>query len=536
MTSSSSADRGFLRSARLVSALTLVSRVLGLFRDAATAHLLGAGMVNDALTYAWTVPNAFRRLFGEGALSSAFVPVFTRVLHERGREAARAVANQVISAVGLGLLTLALALVVAAGLIPDDWLSALVGTGELEKARLTVAYTQLLLPYLAVICVIAQFMAVLNSLEEFAVPSFSPVILNLVWLVGIAVAAGWGSGDELPGEDLRARQGFVIVAAILVASLVQFAWHLPCMGRLGVGFRPVRPVLGPELRDVLGAMGPMLLGMGAAQLNVLADRTIALAALPDGGTTHLYYAMRVMQFPLGLVTMALVTTVYPALARLVSREDHQGVAATASLALRTNLLIAVPAGAGLALLAGPIVTLLFEGGEFGAEATRPTALALTGYALGVPFAGTVMLLTRASYAAGDLALPVRVGLGMVVVNVALDLALVGPLGELGLALATTLSAAASAGLLWFGVRRRLGGGALPGLAGGSLPILVVVALMALGVVAVDMVLADLVPPGRPGAALRVPAGLVVGLSLFALGARRLCPDAWSELSSLWSRD
>ncbi|MFT7461750.1 MAG: putative peptidoglycan lipid II flippase [Pseudohongiellaceae bacterium] len=527
------ADRGFLRSARVVSSLTLVSRVMGLLRDAAMAHVLGAGVVNDALTFAWTVPNAFRRLFGEGALSSAFVPVFTKVLDEHGRARARQVSNQVISGLGLGLLVLSVVLIVLVGMIPEAWLESWVGGAEPGKAQLIASFCQLLLPYLAVICVVAQFMAVLNSLGEFAVPAFAPVILNVIWLLGVIGAAVWGAQSNL--EDPREAQGFIIVCTILVAACVQFAWHLPKMAALGVGFRLTRPRLGPELRAVATAMGPMLLGMGAAQLNVMADRSIAIAMLPTGGTTHIYYAMRIQQFPMGLVTMAIVTAVYPMLARLMARDDHRGVAATAGLALRSNLLIALPAAVGLVLLAHPIVTLLFERGQFGPDSSVLTAGALAGYAAGIPFAGTVMLLTRACYATGDVKFPVRVGLSMVLVNVSLDLALVGPLGELGLACATSVTTVFTAIWLMVGVRRRLE--LLPGerLLTGLLPSLLVVALMGAVVSTVDYGLVAWLGNTRDVAIWRVLAGTVSGLAVFVTLAQRLCPKEWQEVSGVWRK-
>jgi len=527
-------DRGFLRSAGVVSTLTLASRVLGMLRDMATAFLLGGGAVNDALTYAWTIPNAFRRLFGEGALSSAFVPVFTRVLEQEGRERAAQVARSVISAVAVFLVTLVVVLVGMTYLVPDSWLQAIVG-GDAAKAELTLGYTRLLLPYLAAICVIAQFMAVLNSLGEFAVPAFGPVILNAVWLCGIGVAVWWAASGSAGDRDPRPVQGTIIVGAILVAAAIQIAWHLPAMRSQGMAFSFERPRRTPELTEVGSLMGPMLLGMGCAQLNILADRTIAMAWLDDGGTTHLYYGLRLMQFPLGLVSVALVTTMFPTITRLMAAGDRAGAASTSETALRTNLLLSVPAAVGLAVLATPIVQMLFEGGEFTGRDTALTAEALTGYALGIPFAGSVMLLTRVSYAAGDVRLPVRVGLAMVVLNLGLDLALVGPFEGLGLAVATSISALITSVLLLRGVGRRLDLSAGKSLGKGALSSLALGGVLAVAVLALDGWLVDLVAQGRLGAFVRVAAGMAAGLVAFvALGAR-LCPAEWQALSSLWRR-
>lgn len=537
MSAPAPADRSFLRSARTVSVLTLFSRVLGMLRDVATARLLGAGLVADALTIAWTVPNTFRRLFGEGALSSAFVPVFTRELGTGGRPAARRVLCEVVAGLGALLSVVAVLgalLVFGVGSIPDaSWAGWLEPAG-VERLRMTLGFVQLLLPYLVVICVVAQITAALNALGEFAVPALVPVVLNVVWLAGVGVATWWGAERE-SDPSTRVVQGYIVAGSILVAALVQLVWPLRSLARHGTALALLRPRITPAVREVGALMAPMLLGMGAAQLNVMADRGIAWAALPEGGTTHLYYGLRLMQFPLGLVSVAITTAVYPALARLATSQDRAGMTGTASLALRTNLLIALPAGVGLAVLAGPVVELLFLGGAFDAESVALTSRALVGYALGVPAAGTVMLLQRTSYAAGDVRLPVRIGLAMVVVNVALDLVLVGPLGELGLALATTISAVLTAVGLLIGVSGRLGLGRGEKLLGGLLAPLMVGLAMGAAVWGVDAALADSLPTEKLGALLRVGVGMAVGLGVVALLAPRLCPAEWGEVTGLLRR-
>ncbi len=530
--------RHFLHSARTVALLTMLSRVLGLVRDQATAALLGAGAVSDALTWAWTIPNAFRRLFGEGALSSAFVPVFSRVLERDGRARAREVSNQVISALAVFLLALSLGLAGLVALVPADaaarWLEL-----DPAKAVLALRYTEALLPYLAFICVIAQFMAVMNALGEFAIPASASVILNLTWVGGVLAAwLVYGAADG--GADPRPAQGWVIAGAILLSGVLQFAWHLPGLARLGVGFRAVAPRRSAELGEVLALMGPMLLGMGAAQLNTLADRTIALAWLGDGGTTHLYYGQRLMQFPQGLVSAALVAAVFPTLARLSARGEGAAAAATTGQALRVNTLLTLPAAAGLIVLARPIVELLLQHGEFRAENSGPTAAALVGYALGIPAAGAVMVLTRAFYAIGDTRTPVRVALWSVGLNVGLDLALVGPLAELGLALATSVSAVVAVVLLLLAFRARMELPAGPGLLSGLVPLVSLALVMAAAVWGLDRALQALLPDTLLGSdtlvvGLRVAAGMGAGAALYLGLARRLCPDEWREVAPLLRR-
>ncbi len=519
-------DGAVLASARTVSILTLASRLLGLLRDQAMASLLGNAWVHDALLYAWTVPNAFRRLFGEGALGSAFVPIFTRSWEHDGRDRARQITQQLLSAVATFLVLLSVVLMLLVSLVPPEWVSGWAAFAEPERGALFLWLVRLLLPYLAVICVIAQMAGVLNARGRFAVPAAAPILLNTVWIGAVGLAAWW--------KDDQIEQVRIIAWAILGAAVVQFVWHLPALRAVGVPFRFVRPRRSPQLSELAGVMGPMLLGMGAAQINVLVDRTVAAAALAEGGTTHLYYGMRVMQFPMGLVAVALGTAVYPALARLAARRDAAGMSRTASLALRTNLLMGLPAAVGLLLLAAPVVQLLFQRGRFGADATALTTEALSGYALGIPFAGLVILLTRASFALGDVRSPVRVGLAMAVVNAVLDLALVGPLGEFGLGLATSITAALSAALLLYGLRRRL---EVPvrALVGGWVPMLLSATVMGLAVAALDAVLVRRLGPGTLGLALRVTGGIGVGGLVFGLIASRLCRREWGEISRFWTR-
>jgi putative peptidoglycan lipid II flippase len=510
-----------------VSVLTLLSRVLGLLRDSATAALLGSTWVNDALNYAWTLPNLFRRLFGEGALSSAFVPVFSRTVEQQGIARARDVANAVISAMAVFLVLLATALVALVGLLPLERVVVWFGVEDTARAAVLVRYIQIVLPYLAGVCVVAQFMAVLNVLGEFTVPALAQVIVNLVWIAGVGAAAWWAPGD-LP------EQGGIIAWAVIVSAVLQFLWHLPRLRALGVGFRFVRPRMTPELSAVLRGMLPIMVGMGAGQIAVLADSHIAMLYLGEGGRSHIYYGMRVMQFPMGLVAVALGTVVYPLLARLIARGEHDRAAASADLALRTDLLLTLPAAVGLLVLARPIVGLLFQHGEFDARAGDLTARALEGYALGIPAAGAVILLTRACYAMGRMSLPVRVGVAMVAVNVGLDLLLVELWGEFGLGLATSVSATLASLALLYGLRELLGSVRrrtwVP-----LASLLLCTALMGGIVRLADGWLAGRVGSGTGGNALRVGAGMGLGLAVFALSASRLCREEWSAVAALWSR-
>ncbi|HTE05845.1 MAG TPA: murein biosynthesis integral membrane protein MurJ [Planctomycetota bacterium] len=536
-------EKHFLHSAWTVSALTSLSRVLGLVRDTATTWLLGAGPVSDALTWAWSIPNMFRRLFGEGALSSAFMPIYTRVLEKEGVARARQVSNQVISTLAIFLTLVAAALALVMLLVSPQMLADWTGK-DVAKAELMLRYTALLTPYLAFICIIAQFMGVMNVMGEFAVPALASVILNLMWVAGV-IAAAWLLGTTASSptalEALNARQGYVIAIAILISGVLQFLWHLPGLRRLGIGFAFTLPRRSAELTAVLIATGPMLIGMGAVQINILIDRAVAETFLSDGAVTHLYYGQRLMQFPQGVVSAALVSAVFPALARMSARGDRKSVVSTTSLAIRVNSLLTLPAAVGFMVLAAPIVSLLFEHGHFDASASALTGRALIGFSLGIPFAGLNMLLTRAFYASGDVKAPMRIALCAVAVNIALDFLLVHPLGELGLALATSVATAVNSWMLLAAFRARMNLPREERLLSGLAPALGLTALMGVVVWGVDFGVARAAAAaGWPAGGMlmlgaRCGAGMGAGLAVYLGLAGRLCPREWNELSRLWRR-
>ncbi|MED5330535.1 MAG: murein biosynthesis integral membrane protein MurJ [Planctomycetota bacterium] len=508
-----------VQSAGTVSGWTAISRVLGLARDIVMTALLGASWAHDVFAYAWTLPNAFRRLFGEGALGTAFIPVFTKSLESDGEERAAGVARQTISNLGAALAGLVGVFILVALVLPPKALGEAAGFSRPEQADLLLWLVITLLPYLVVVCVLAQFMGVLNALGRFDVPAISPVILNVVWL--------GAAGLAFVTVDDPAGQVRFIAGGILLGAALQFFWHLPALSAVGVPFRFVRPTWTPEMRQVMKMMGPMVLGMGAVQVNILVDRTVALVLLPEGGTTHLYYAMRLMQLPLALISISLATAVYPVLARLMAQDDPKGMAETASLSLRTHLLVALPAATGLMVLAKPIISLLFERGAFTASSTAITGEALAGYAVGLPFLGMAILLQRACYASGDPWLPVRIAWPMVIMNVVLDLVLVGPYGALGLAIASSLAAMGTAALLLIVLRRRLFasvGIAAIGPMGG---LLAMTLILGVTVTFLDMWLV-----WNP-AWVRVAAGVLAGLCIFGLLAPRFCREEWQRVRALF---
>ncbi|MHC4481274.1 MAG: murein biosynthesis integral membrane protein MurJ [Planctomycetota bacterium] len=444
----------------VISGLTLLSRVLGLVRDCVCAALFGAGMVWDAFSFAFRVPNLFRRLFGEGALSAAFVPAFTEHLELRGEEEAWRLAGRIAGA----LATVLVGLLVAAELAV--W--GVRGLLDLDpRWRLALALTAVTLPYMVLICLTALAGAALHSLRHFAAPALAPVVLNVCWIAAAAGVAPLVSSDP-------AVQIYVVAGAIPLAGVLQLALQAVALGGRGFRWRPSLQVLHPDVRRIGRAMAPVALGMAALQINVLLDSVIAISlAGPPGEPTFrigsalvaypmqigansvLYYAGRLMQFPLGVFGIAVATAAFPALSRHAARKDWQGFSDSLRRSLGSVLFIGIPASVGLILVRYPAIELIFQHGAFTPEMTARTARVLFAYAAAVWAYCALHVLTRAFYGLKEAALPAKLAACMVAVNLVLNLTFVWPLGEAGLALATALCAVAQSAVLYWLLMRRL---------------------------------------------------------------------------------
>jgi putative peptidoglycan lipid II flippase len=440
--------------ARVTSLGTLASRVLGVVRDVATAALLGlsGGGVMDAFVIAFRIPNLFRRLFGEGALAASYLPVLAARLEQD-----RAAAWQLVS-VGLTWLTVLLAVLVVlseavCGLVWLAW-------GDEPGVSLLVGLSATMMPYMLFICLAAQLAATLHALSHFSTPAFVPVVLNVCWLVGAWVVAPYFAPD-------KQAQAYVLAVSILVAGVFQAVVQLPVLRASGFRFDYNWAASRAAIRQVAVAMGPMVLGLAVTQINTLADSLIAwgLAAAPggpervawlggvvrypmqQGAAAAIYYGERLYQFPLGILGLAVATAIFPLLSRHAARGDRQKLGADMTLGLRLVLFLGVPAGVGLIMLARPLARLLFERGQFTPDDTARTARMIATYATGVWAYCALPVLVRGFYAVSDRMTPVRVGLVAVALNVTLNLLLIWPLAEAGLAVATSISAAVQACLL-----------------------------------------------------------------------------------------
>ncbi len=474
----------FLRSATVVSASTLVSRILGMVRDIACASLLGAGPVWDSFVIAWRVPNLFRRLLGEGALSSAFIPVFQGEKERAGLKAALRLFSAVLGALSLILAGITLLGIAFAWLVPGTVFGA---GADADKAQLTLDLLKILFPYLFLINVMALFMAVLNSLGHFFTPAIAPALLNVFWIIGVLLAPKLAT--EPDGQVL------VIAGAILVGGLAQLLIQVPVLRAKGIPLRPRVDWGDPALRRMLFLMFPMVLGLAPLQVNVLLDTLIAEVLVPgDGANSYLFYGNRLMQFPLAMVGIAMAVVIFPVFSAQAKAGKREELGRTLSEALRTTFFLALPSAAGLLVLASPLIALIYEHGAFHYDPdTTATANVLRMYAVGVPAYCGLQVMTRLFYSLEEVKTPVKVGALMVGVNLVLNLILVFPLREGGLALATSISAALNLAVLAVIARRRLGIAGLGGVLRSFLLSLLLASIMGAAVFALCRLMTEVSP-------------------------------------------
>ncbi len=433
---------------------TLASRILGMVRDMATAALLGlsGGGVMDAFVIAFRVPNLFRRLFGEGALAASYLPVLTAQL-EKDRRAAW----QLVS-VGLTWLAVLLVLLVAAaeGACGLAWLV----WGDVPGAGLLVGLTAVIVPYMVFICLAAQVAATLHALGHFSTPALVPVLLNVCWLVG-----AWAVAPHFAPD--KQAQAYVLAVSILAAGVLQLGVQLPVLRSFGFRYDYNWSRARSAIAEIARGMGPMVLGLAITQINTLLDSVIAwaLSAAPEGpqrigwlagavrypmeqgAAAAIYYGERLYQFPLGVLGLAVATAIFPLLSRHAARGDHRKLGADLTLGLRLVVFLGVPASVGLILLAEPLARLLFEHGEFTAEDTARTARMIATYAGGVWAYCGLPVVVRGFYALVDRTTPVKIGLAVLGLNLGLNLLLIWPLAEAGLAAATSVAASVQVVLL-----------------------------------------------------------------------------------------
>jgi putative peptidoglycan lipid II flippase len=431
-----------VRAVGSIGLATLLSRVLGYARDMALAAVFGAGPVTDAFLVAFRIPNLLRRLLAEGALATAVIPVLGESLARDSREAFHRLTRAVA---GAGVITLTVA--AGLGMLLSPWVVRVMTpgwAGDPATEALAVWLTRLMFPYLVLVGLAALASGILNVHHRFFSAALAPAILNVSMILG---ALFLSARIEPPITALA--------VGVLAGGLGQFLVQVPELGRLGVPLAPSAEWRHPAVMTIARRLVPVTFGLAGAQVTVLVN-TILASLLPQGSVSYLYYADRVMEFPLGVFGIALATASLPTMSAQAARGEHQELRGTLAFTLRLATFVAVPAALGLLVLGTPIVRLLFERGSFSAAESAATARALAAYAVGLPAFSATRIAAQVFYALGDTRTPVIIGLGAVAVNVVLALGLMWPLGHAGLALASSLSAYVQLALLLGVLRRRLG--------------------------------------------------------------------------------
>lgn len=438
-----SETRRVTKAAGVVGAATLLSRIFGFLRDMAIAGVFGAGMGADAFFVAFRIPNLLRRLFAEGSLSIAFIPVFTDYLENRGREDAFRLARS-----ALRLLSAILAVVTLLGILLAPLIVRLIAPGFAESAdkmALTVVLTRITFPYIFFICLVALCMGILNVLGHFAAPALAPVFLNLAIILSVFFIS-----------PHMAEPAVGLAIGVLIGGCLQLLLQVPFLVSKGFRFWERASLFHPGLARVGKLMLPAVFGAAVYQINILVG-TLLASLLPEGSVSYLYYADRLVQFPLGIFAIALATAILPSLSRQAATRNMAGLHQTFGQAINLILFITLPSMVGLIVLREPIVALLFKRGAFGAETTALTAEALLYYSVGLWAFSAVRIVVATFYALEDTRTPVQTATISIIANILLSMLLMGPMKHAGLALATSLASMINLMLLIRRLRERLDG-------------------------------------------------------------------------------
>jgi putative peptidoglycan lipid II flippase len=429
-----------LRTLAAVSSMTMLSRVLGFVRDFVIARSFGAGMATDAFFVAFRLPNLLRRLFAEGAFSQAFVPILAEYRQQRGEESTRQLLDRVAS-----VLLVSVMAVTALGILGAPLLIALTAPGfsdDAQKFELTVTLTRITFPYIAFMSLVALSAGVLNTWSRFALPAFTPVLLNIAFIVMALFAAPYFDPPVL-----------ALAWAVFIGGILQLGLQIPALKRIGMLPRFDFVWRDAGVQRVLKLMAPAVLGVSVAQISLLIN-TIIASFMTSGSVSWLYYADRLMELPAGLLGAALGTILLPSLSKTHSTGNTVEFSALLDWGLRLCLLLTLPAALALALLATPLLSTLFQHGAFSAHDVTQTAHALTAYAVGLTGMILVKVLAPGFYSRQDIRTPVKIALYTLLLTQALNLAFIPQFAHAGLALSIGVASCANALFLWRGLRQR----------------------------------------------------------------------------------
>lgn len=429
-----------LKSLAAVSSMTMFSRVLGFARDAIVARVFGAGMATDAFFVAFKLPNLLRRIFAEGAFSQAFVPILAEYKSQQGEEATRTFVAYIS-----GLLTLVLALVTILGMLAAPWVIYVTAPGftdSPDKFALTSALLRITFPYILLISLASLVGAILNTWNRFSIPAFAPTLLN-VSMIGFALfAAPYFNPPVL-----------ALAWAVVVGGVLQLGYQLPHLRKIGMLVLPRLNLKDAGVWRVMRMMGPAILGVSVSQISLIIN-TIFASFLISGSVSWMYYADRLMEFPSGVLGVALGTILLPSLAKSFSSGNHDEYNRLMDWGLRLCFLLALPSAIALGILAKPLIVSLFQYGKFTALDALMTQRALVAYSVGLMGLIVVKVLAPGFYSRQNIKTPVKIAIITLIMTQVMNLMFIGPLKHAGLALSIGLAACLNALLLYWQLRKQ----------------------------------------------------------------------------------
>ncbi len=430
------------KAAGAVSGMTLLSRIFGFLRDMVIAMAFGSSASADAFFVAFRIPNMQRRILGEGAVTAAFIPVFTETFTQKGESAAWRFTANLFNILSIILFLASLFILIFSSTVITVFAPGFLD--QLEKFELTVKLTRWMAPYLFFIGLAAFCMGILNSLKEFVLPAATPILQNVSMILSVLILV------PIMDEPIMG-----LAIGVLAGGALQFLVQLPAVLKKGIRFEKTLNFRQEEFVKCASLMGPVILGLAVYEINIMID-TLLASLLPGGSISYLYYGNRLVQLPLGVFAVALAVVLLPTLSSQAAKGNLKKLVQTLGFSIRLILFITLPATIGLIILREPIVNTLWERGEFLASTTEGTAIALLYYSIGLCAYSGIKIIAPAFYSLQDTKTPAKIGIYSMLLNTVLNLVLMGPLKHGGLALATSLAALFNVALLIHFLRKRLG--------------------------------------------------------------------------------
>ncbi|MCR1303427.1 MULTISPECIES: murein biosynthesis integral membrane protein MurJ [Enterobacter] len=486
-----------LKSLAAVSSMTMFSRVLGFARDAIVARVFGAGMATDAFFVAFKLPNLLRRIFAEGAFSQAFVPILAEYKSKQGEDATRVFVSYVS-----GLLTLALAVVTVVGMLAAPWVIMVTAPGfadTADKFALTSQLLRITFPYILLISLASLVGAILNTWNRFSVPAFAPTFLN-VSMIGFALFAAPHFNPPV----------LALAWAVTVGGVLQLAYQLPHLKKIGMLVLPRINLKDAGAMRVIKQMGPAILGVSVSQISLIIN-TIFASFLVSGSVSWMYYADRLMEFPSGVLGVALGTILLPSLSKSFASGNHDEYCRLMDWGLRLCFLLALPSAVALGILAKPLTVSLFQYGKFTAFDAAMTQRALIAYSVGLMGLIVVKVLAPGFYSRQDIKTPVKIAIVTLIMTQLMNLAFIGPLKHAGLSLSIGLAACLNAGLLYWQLRKQDIFTPQPGWSRFLVRLIVAVLVMSAALLGMMYVMPEWSQGTMPYRLMRLMAVVVVGV-------------------------